>query len=115
MIRFLFRAAALFLLAAAFVALVLDGARSIAASRLALLDAATLLQAIAPQKLALLQPAAERLWPALWDPVLVNALKAPAFVYLALLGALLLRLTRRAALVDRLYADQPTDDVIVLK
>ncbi|MDB5641162.1 MAG: uncharacterized protein JWN07_479 [Hyphomicrobiales bacterium] len=97
MIRFLLRAAALLLLAAAFVALVLDGARSIAASGLSLLDIGALAQAIAPQKLAQLQPAAERLSPALWDPVLVTALKGPAFLYLALLGALLLRLTRPAA------------------
>jgi hypothetical protein len=95
MIRFLLRAAALLLLAAAFVALVLDGARSIAASGLALLDAGTLAKTLAPQMLAQLQPAAERLWPALWDPVLVTALKGPAFVYLALLGALLLWLTQR--------------------
>lgn len=97
MIRFLLRAAALLLLAAGFVALVLDGARSIAANGLALLDAGTLANALAPQKLAELKPVAEGLAPALWDPVLVTALKAPAFLYLALLGALLFWATRPSA------------------
>jgi hypothetical protein len=97
MIRFLFRAAAFLLLAAGFVALVLDGARSIAANGLAWLDAGTLAQGLAPQKIAQLQPAAERLSPALWDPVLVTALKGPAFLYLVLIGATLLWLTRPPA------------------
>jgi hypothetical protein len=97
MIRFLLRAVAFLLLAAGFVTLVLDGARSIAASALAFLDLQTLAAAVAPQKLAALQPAAERLSPALWDPVLVTALKGPAFLYLIVIGAILLRLTRPPA------------------
>lgn len=97
MIRFLLRAAAFLLLAAGFVALILDGARSIAANEPAFLDAGALAAMIAPQKFALLQPAAERLSPAIWDPVLVSALKGPAFLYLALIGLILLWLTRPPA------------------
>jgi hypothetical protein len=97
MIRFLLRVAALLLLAAGFVALVLDGTRSIAADRLVWLDAGTLAQTFAATRFAQWQPAAERLSPVLWDPVMVTALKGPVFLHLALLGALLLWLTRRPA------------------
>jgi hypothetical protein len=97
MIRFLLRVAALLLLAASFVALVLDGTRSIASDSLVWLDAGTLAQTFAASKLAQLQPAAERLSPVLWDPVLVTALKGPVFLHLAVLGTLLLWLTRRPA------------------
>jgi hypothetical protein len=97
MIRFLLRAAALLLLASGFVALVLDGTRSIAADTLVWLDAGTLVQSLAAPRLAQLQPAAERLSPLLWDPVLVTALKGPIFLHLSVLGAFLLLLTRRSA------------------
>lgn len=97
MIRFLLRAIALLILAGAFVALVLDGTRSIAANGLALLDFGTLAAQIAPKAYAGLEPAARKLNPALWDPVLVNALKIPSFLVLAAVGALLLRLTRPPA------------------
>ncbi len=94
MIRFLLRTVALLILAGAFVALVLDGTRSIAASGLALMDVATLLGSLAPRQLAALQPAAEQLHPLAWDPVLANILKLPSFLVLAVLGTGLLRLTR---------------------
>ena len=97
MIRFLLRAGALLLLASGFAALVLDGARSIATDSLVWVDLGTLAHTHAAPRLAQLQPAAERLSPALWDPVLVTALKAPVFLYLALLGALLLWLTQSPA------------------
>lgn len=96
MIRFCVRAIALLILAGAFVALVLDGTRSIAAGGLTLQSFGTLLQAVFPQKYPGFQPWIEtHLHPLVWDPVLTFLLALPTFLILALVGAALLRLTRR--------------------
>jgi hypothetical protein len=96
MIRFLFRTLGLLFLAAAFVFLVYDGTKSIAASALVYTkvnEVWTLLHAASLQQL---QPLIERnASPWLWDPVAVTVLNAPAFAALGIVGANLVLLGRR--------------------
>jgi len=97
-IRWIVRFAALLLLAGAFAASVIDGARSIAADQLSLTSVGAALYWAFPTKFPLAQAFVEkRLHPLLWDPVLVRILLAPAFLFLALLGGVLLYLARRRA------------------
>lgn len=96
MLRLMFRFLALMLLAAAFAALVIDGARSLSDSTLVLTPLGQTLFNLFPSKFPLLQPAVERhVAPFLWDPALVTLLLAPTWVVAGLAGALLMRLTRR--------------------
>ena len=98
MIRFLLRFVGLMLLAGAFAAAVIDGARSLAAQQLTLTPMGLALDLAFPTKFPLLQPFVEkRLHPLLWDPVLLVLLSAPAFVVMAALGALVFYLVRRRA------------------
>ncbi len=94
--RALLRLAGFLLVAAGFVAAVMDGARSIAASEI---DYARLGESafrLLGERFLALQPAVERsLHPLLWDPVLTNLLLAPTSLLLLALGFLLLRLGRR--------------------
>jgi hypothetical protein len=96
MVRFLLRLASLLLLAAAFAAVVIDGARSIAAGAVSLTsfgEAATL---VFPSKFPVLQAALQsRLPPWAWNPAAVDLLRLPAWLVLAVLGLILLRLARR--------------------
>jgi hypothetical protein len=96
MIRFLFRTLGLLFLAAAFVFLVYDGTKSIAANALVYTkvnEVWTLLHAASLQQL---QPLIERnASPWLWDQVAVTVLNAPAFVALGIVGAILVLLGRR--------------------
>jgi hypothetical protein len=94
MIRFLLRGAALFLPAAGFVALMLDGTRSIATKRLAILDVSELGTLLAPHAMSGLQPWVEKLHPWAWDPVLLAALRVPACLGLTIVGCLLLSIAR---------------------
>lgn len=95
MIRFLLRFLGLILLAGAFAAAVIDGARSLAAQQAMLTPMGLALDLAFPSKFPLLQPFVEkRLHPLLWDPVLVAILSAPAFVDMAALGIVLFYLAR---------------------
>jgi hypothetical protein len=95
MTRFLFRFVGLWLLAGAFVALVIDGTRSIAASRLILTPVGEAWVAIHPGSIDLLHSTIERnLSPWLWEAVLVNLLYAPLWLALGVLGALFVLLGR---------------------
>ena len=86
------------LLAGAFAAAVIDGARSLAAQQLTLTSTGLALDLAFPSKFPLLQPFVEkRLHPLLWDPVLVAILSAPAFVDMAALGAVIFYLVRARA------------------
>ena len=97
-IRFLLRFVGLMLLAGAFAAAVIDGARSLAAQQLTLTSTGLALDLAFPNKFPLLQPFVEkRLHPLLWDPVLVAILSAPAFVDMAALGAVIFYLVRARA------------------
>jgi hypothetical protein len=94
MLRFLFRIAGLLTLAAGFVALVVDGTRSIAAGTLLLTPFGELLTS----KLPVIQQAVVRnVHPLLWDPVATGLLRLPIWLVLALGGLFLLWVTRRRA------------------
>jgi hypothetical protein len=94
--RLLVRFCGLMLLAGAFAAAVVDGARSLADQHVALTTMGRALDYAFPSKFPLLQPFVEkRLSPLLWDPVLVAILSAPAFVELATLALCLFYLVRR--------------------
>ena len=95
MIRFLFRFVGLWLLAGAFVALVIDGTRSIAASRLILTPVGEAWVAFHPASIELLRSAVERnLSPWLWDKVFVSILFLPLWMLLGALGVVLVLLGR---------------------
>lgn len=88
MLRFIARSLGLWLLAGALVALVVDGARSIAASEIVLTPLAALWLAISPTSLDAARVSVEsRLHPWLWDPLIATLLLAPASAALALVGA----------------------------
>ena len=98
MIRFVVRLLALSLLAGAFAAAVIDGARSLADQKLEFYSMGWALAHAFPSKFPLLQPFVEkRFGPAAWDPVLLDVLSAPAFVDLAALGLILFLLARPRA------------------
>ena len=96
--RFLLRLLGYVLVAAGFVALVIDGARSIANSHCHFTALGDVLSALLRERYQLLQPMVERqLHPLLWDPVLLSLTLAPAALVGLLLGFLLLRLGARPA------------------
>ena len=92
MIRFLLRSLGFLLLAAAFVGLVLDGARSIANGALSFTSLADLALAVARERWLALQPSMEGLNPALWRYGLEPLSRAPASILALVVGAVLLRL-----------------------
>lgn len=96
MIRFLLRLLGLAFIAVGFVALVIDGTRSIAGSRLIVTSGADTWRAIHADSLVL----AEKLIAArglgwLWDPGLVTLLAVPTAVTGLVLGALLMLVGRK--------------------
>jgi hypothetical protein len=96
MIRFLFRTLGLLFLAAAFIFLVYDGTRSIAANMLLYSKVDEIWSLVHTTSLQQLQPSIEkRAPPWLWDPVATTVLDAPAVVVLGLIGAILILLGRR--------------------
>jgi hypothetical protein len=96
MTRLFLRVLGLVMLAGAFAACVIDGARSIADSRLSITPLGAAAYWAFPTKFPLLQTFVERqIHPLLWDPILLNLLKAPTWVALGLLGAALLYAMRR--------------------
>lgn len=93
MIRFLLRLLGFLLLAAAFVGLVLDGARTIANGALSFVSVADLALAVARERWLALQPLVEaRLGSAAWAYALGPLSQAPASLIALVLGAVLLRL-----------------------
>lgn len=98
MFRFLFRFAGLWLLAGAFVALVIDGTRSITAGRIVVMPVAEAWLALHPASLEWLRTTAERdLAPWLWNFVLAHIFNAPLWAALAVLGVLLILIGRPRA------------------
>jgi hypothetical protein len=96
MIRFLSRTLGLLLLAAAFIFLVYDGTRSIAANMLLYSRVDEVWSLVHQASLQQLQPLIEKNAPPwLWDPVMTTILDAPAIVVLAVVGAILIVLGRR--------------------
>lgn len=94
--RFLLRLIGYLSVAAGFVALVIDGARSIANAGLRFTPLGEVLIAVIQERYQQIQPAIERnLHPWLWDPLVLSVLRAPAAVIALLLGFALLWLGRR--------------------
>jgi hypothetical protein len=95
MIRFLFRFVGLWLLAGAFVAVVIDGTRSIGASRLVITPLGEAWAALHPASAESLQAAVERnLPPWFWEHVAIYILYAPIWTLLGGIGVLLVVLGR---------------------
>ena len=94
MIRFVIRAVALFALAAGFAVMVIDGTRSIAANRVILTQFSETAATLLPKQFPLLQPAATRLSPFLWHPLLEDFFALPTFVVLVIAGILLFWIAR---------------------
>jgi hypothetical protein len=97
LLRALFRLCGFLLIAAGFVAAVMDGARSIAHSGLDYAKLGETGMRLLGERFLLIQPAVERhVHPLLWDPVLLTVLLAPTSLLLLLLGLGLYRLGKRA-------------------
>jgi MYXO-CTERM domain-containing protein len=94
MIRFLLRLTGFLLLAAGFVALVVDGTRSIASNSLRITSLADSINQVMPGKLALAQSTLAGLHPSLWDPAMPWLISAPTGAVLSLIGLVLLWLGR---------------------
>ncbi len=92
MIRFLLRFLGLWILAAAFVCLVYDGTRSIAASDLVKTQLRDIWTAIDQNSLARLKPAIEN---HAWNPVVQIVLDQPTWLVLGVIGAFLILLGRK--------------------
>ena len=83
MIRFLFRFIGLWLLAGAFVALVIDGTRSVAASRIVLTTVGEAWSVVHRPSLELFRAHIVGNYPAwVWDPVAIDFLLAPLWIAL---------------------------------
>jgi len=96
MIRFLLRTLGLLFLAAAFVLVVYDGTRSIAANALVYTKVDEIWSQIHAASLQQLQPFIEKNAPPwLWDSVAVQVLNAPAMAAFGIIGAILVLLGRR--------------------
>jgi hypothetical protein len=92
-VRFLLRLLGYLLVAAGFVSLVIDGARSIANSSLRYTRVDLAVTTLSGARGEALRPLVERHLPAwVWDPVLTTVLLSPAALVALLLGFLLLRL-----------------------
>jgi len=96
MIRFLFRTIGLLFLAAAFVFVIYDGTKSIAANALLYSKVDEIWSLVHATSLQQLQPFIERNGPHwLWDPVATTVLNAPAVVAFGIAGIILILLGRR--------------------
>ena len=95
MIRFTLRLVGLVLLAGAFAAAVIDGARSLADQKIELYSMGTVLAYAFPAKFALMHDYVVKKAPMAWNLVVVNLLYAPATLDLAVLGGVLFYLARR--------------------
>ena len=97
MFRLFFRFNGLLVFAVAFVALVVDGTRSIASGRIDLLPLGRACTLLAPDAFQKIHNAIEGHLPLLWDPVLVTILLLPSWVVFGATGMVLLASTRRRA------------------
>ena len=96
MLRFLSRFIGLWCLAGALVALVVDGAKTIAAGSVVTTPLGLLWFQVSPASLNAAQAGIQRnVHPFLWDPVIQTILQAPSFVVFGVLGILLMLAGRR--------------------
>ncbi len=103
MLHFISRTIGIWLLAAAVVAGVVDGMKSIAATRLVLTSAGQFWAIVSPGSLAAAQVSAHRLAPKLWETVITPALLLPTWGFFLAFGIvfMLLGIRRRR---DFVYA-----------
>ena len=94
MLRLFFRFVGLLVLAGAFVSLVIDGTRSVAARSTEILPLGRTATALAPDAFVKAHTFIETHAPLLWDPVLVTILLLPTWLVLGFIGFVLLALTR---------------------
>jgi hypothetical protein len=98
MIRFLFRFVGLWLLSGAFVALIIDGTRSIGASRLVLTPLREAWSAVSAASLEAFQSwTKSHLLALAWDPLAVSILSMPLWAVLATIGVIFVVLGRPRA------------------
>jgi hypothetical protein len=96
MIRFLLRTLGLLFLAAAFVFVVYDGTKSIAANALLYSRVDEIWSQLHAASLQQLQPLIEKNAPPwLWDPVTTSVLHAPAIAVCGIVGIVLILMGRR--------------------
>jgi hypothetical protein len=95
MIRFLLRFLGLWILAAAFVWLVIDGTKSIAANALVRTQLRDTWTAIDHNSRARLKPAIEQHAEWLWNPVIQTILDQPTWLVLGVIGSVLVLLGRK--------------------
>jgi hypothetical protein len=95
MLRLLTRLIGLLLLAGGFIALIVDGTRSIAAGRLMVTSINRGASAVFPGLYQSIQSSVENLSAFLWDPVLTTLMTAPVSVAFGGVGALLILLSHR--------------------
>lgn len=90
MVRFVVRLTGYLLSAAGFVALVIDGARSIANSTVQFTPLGAPLAVLLRERYQQIQPAIERnIHPLLWDPVVLGLLRSPACLVALAFGLVL--------------------------
>jgi len=95
MLRLLIRLIGLLLLAGGFIALIVDGTRSIAAGHVTVTSVSKGTAALFPGLYQTLQANVENLSAFLWDPVLTTLMLAPVSVAFGGVGALLILLSHR--------------------
>jgi hypothetical protein len=96
MIRFVFRVLGLWILAAAFIFLIYDGTKSIAASRFYITKLVDTWNAVHFTSLQALQPIIEnRIGTWAWEKATLPVLNAPTWVVLGIIGILLVLLGRK--------------------
>ncbi len=95
MLRLLTRLIGLLLLAGGFIALIVDGTRSIAAGRVMVTSISRGTSAVFPSLYQSLQSSVENVSAFLWDPVLTTLMLAPVSVAFGGVGALLILLSHR--------------------
>lgn len=95
MIRFLFRFSGFWLLAGGFVALIVDGTRSIAASAVLFTSAGDAWYTLAPANLEHAEAVTEAASPLLWSKLVMPFLSLPASAVLVVVGLALLGLGQR--------------------
>ncbi|MGD9543758.1 MAG: hypothetical protein AB7F41_13110 [Methylocystis sp.] len=95
MLRLLTRLIGLLLLAGGFIALIVDGTRSIAAGRVMVTSVNAGMSELFPGLYQSLQSSVENLSAFLWDPVLTTLMLAPVSVAFGGVGALLILVSHR--------------------
>lgn len=96
MFKFLFRFIGLWMLAGAFVAFVIDGARSIAASRLVVMPLMEAWSAISSGSIEALHQLIEKNFSSwMWEAVALKFLNAPLWLVLGIVGTLMILIGRK--------------------